>query len=136
MSRIEGFRQYIAAFNRGDIASYSRFYAPDVQFRNGAGAELVGAAAIVEYYEALKPLMAREIEVRGVTEGTAALAAALRSRFVILRNAVEFAGELLNAGDRVLIDSIALYEFEGGKFAAINSRTIERQIERQGGGDR
>ena len=101
-----------------------------------AGVELVGARAIVDYYETLKPLMAREIEIRGITEAEVSLAAALRSRFVILANGVPFAGELLDAGDRVLIESIALYELENEKFVRVESRTIERQIERQRGDDR
>lgn len=130
MTRTGMFEQYIAAFNAGDATSYGRFYAPDIVFRNGAGATLSGAAAVIAYYDNLKSAMSRVIEVRGVVEGSCALSAALASRFTILADGTPFAGERLSRGDRVSIESIALYEFGGDRFARIVAETLSRRIER------
>lgn len=132
MSHAAMFEQYIAAFNAGDAEAYSRFYATGVCFRNGAGAELVGPAAIADYYESLKGSLSRVIEVKAVAWGDRAFAAALSSRFTILADGVRFAGELLNARDQVLLDSIALYELEDDRLARIEATTLTRHIVRHG----
>ena len=131
MSLAAMFEQYVAAFNSGDGAAYSRFYAPGIQFRNGAGASLVGPQAIVDFYAGLKQSMTRTLEVRGLVAGERSLAAALASRFTILADGVAFAGETLDAGDQVAIESLALYELAGGKFARIEATTLRRNIERK-----
>ena len=132
MSHADMFEQYIAAFNAGDAEVYARFYAPDVRFRNGAGVELTGPAAIVDYYQSLKKSTSRTIEVKAVAWGEQAFAAALASRFTILTDGFRFAGEILGPGDRVYLESIALYELENGQFARIEATTLARRIERHG----
>lgn len=132
MSHADMFEQYIAAFNAGDTDAYAGFYAPDIRFRNGAGAELVGPAAIIGYYQALKQSMSRVIEVKALAEGEQAFAAALTSCFTILADGVRFAGEVLGTGDRVHLESIALYELEDGRFARIEATTLSRRIARHG----
>lgn len=132
MSHADMFEQYIAAFNAGDAESYARFYAPDIRFRNGAGAELAGIAAIVDYYQSLKQSMSRSIEVKALAQGERSLAAALTSCFMILAEGVRFAGEMLGTGDRVHLESIALYELENGLFARIDATTLSRRIARHG----
>lgn len=132
MSHADMFEQYIAAFNAGDADSYARFYAPGVRFRNGAGTELAGPAAIVDHYRSLAGSVARTIEVKALADGEHAIAAALASRFTILADGVRFAGEVLGAGDQVHLESIALYELEDGRFARIEATTLTRRIERHG----
>ena len=126
----DDFMRYVAAFNLGDSQAYGSFYAPSIIFENGAGARLQGPAAIVGYYEALKGRIARKMEVRAVIASGAALCAALHSRFEILSAAEEFAGQTLHEGDIVLLDSMALYELEGRRFASIQARSLSRQIVR------
>ncbi|WP_264940968.1 nuclear transport factor 2 family protein [Sphingomonas caeni] len=126
------FEQYIAAFNAGDAEAYARFYAPDIRFRNGAGAELTGPAAIIDYYQSLKDSLSRTIEVKALAHGERAFAAALASRFTILADGVRFAGELLGRGDQVHLESIALYELEDGRFTRIEATTLTRRIARHG----
>ena len=131
MSETE-FKRYISAFNTGDSTKYRLYYSPSIAFRNGAGVELEGPNAIISYYEALRGRIARTMEVRCVIAGEMALCAALHSRFEILSPSEEFAGQTLSKGDRVLLDSMALYELEDGRFARINAKSISRQIIRAG----
>ena len=126
------FGQYIAAFNAGDVDSYARYYAPDIRFRNGAGTELTGPDAIVDHYRSLAGSLSRTIEVKALADGERAFAAALSSLFTILADGVRFAGEVLNAGDQVHLESVALYELEDARFARIEATTLTRRIERQG----
>jgi uncharacterized protein (TIGR02246 family) len=132
MSHADMFGQYIVAFNAGDAASYARYYAPDVRFRNGAGTELIGPDAIVEHYRSFAASISRTIEVKALADGERAFAAVLASRFTILADGVRFAGEVLDAGDQVHLESIALYELEDDRFVRIEATTLARRIERQG----
>jgi hypothetical protein len=132
MSHADMFGQYIAAFNAGDATSYARYYAPDVRFRNGAGTELTGPDAIVDHYRSLAGSLSRTIEVKALADGERAFAAALASRFTILADGVRLAGEVLDAGDQLHLESIALYEVEDDRFVRIEATTLMRRIERQG----
>jgi hypothetical protein len=125
------FEQYITAFNAHDSATYSSFYAPDVVLRNGAGTTLTGAEAIVAYYTSLRSTLQRTIKIKGFVAGANNFAAMLSSQFAVIAPSVHFAGQELVAGDRVLIESIALYELRGSCFAAISAETINRNIMRQ-----
>ena len=126
------FMRYISAFNSGDSERYGSYYSPSITFRNGAGAELEGPRAIISYYEAFKGRIARTMEVRCVIPGEKSLCAALHSRFEILSPSEEFAGQTLSKGDSVMLNSMALYELEGGRFTRINAKSISRQIIRAG----
>jgi hypothetical protein len=125
------FRRYVDAFNAGDHVAYSRFYAPDIVFGNGAGAALIGAPAVVEYYARFRQSIGRVMTVEAVICADTCLAAALASRFTILKDRTSFANEVLDAGDRVEINSMALYELVEGKFASINATTLRRKIIRK-----
>lgn len=125
------FRHYVDAFNAGDDAAYSRFYAPDIVFRNGAGAALVGARAIVDYYARFRQAVHRVMTVEALLCADTCLAAALASRFTILQDGTSFANEVLDADDQVEISSMALYELAEGKFASINATTLRRTIIRK-----
>lgn len=126
----EDFLRYVAAFNLGDTLVYGSFYAPSIIFQNGAGARLQSAKAIIDYYEAFKGRIARKMEVRAVIVSEKALCAALHSRFEIRSETEEFSGETLGRGDVVLLESMAMYELEGDRFASIQARSISRQIVR------
>jgi ketosteroid isomerase-like protein len=126
------FREYIEAFNSGSGADYARFYASDAILTNGAGDKLHGPAAIVEFYDELKKYAKRRIEVLGLIEGRDTLSAALQSTFEVTSDGFSFAGQILDAGDRVLLRSFALYELEGDKFKRIQAQTLDRKILRAG----
>lgn len=121
------FRQYVSAFNAGNHSAYSGFYAPDIVMRNGAGAKLYGAEAIVDYYKKTRSSMARVMEIEALVVAPTAMSAALASRFTILSDGVEFAGRALSVGDQVAIRSIALYELVNDRIASINATTLQRE---------
>ncbi|MCW3837639.1 nuclear transport factor 2 family protein [Sphingomonas canadensis] len=125
------FEEYIAEFNAGNASGYSRFYAPDVAFRNGAGDSLRGAQAIVDYYTGLKADVARSIAVQGLLTGERSIAAALASQFTALSDHVVIGPTTLRSGDRLSIESIALYEIEDGRFARIEATTLRRAVLRK-----
>lgn len=133
MTATSMYEDYIRAFNAGDSQAYARYYADDAVLVNGAGNTLRGARAIVQFYESLKDRMRREIEVQGIVEGRGCLAAALRSRFEIIAEDTSFAGQSLGRGDQVDLRSVALYEYEEGRFDRIQATTIERRILRSAG---
>ena len=122
------FRSYIQAFNRHDRAAYTAHYAPEIVLTNGAGTRLEGRAQIADFYDALKDKVRRQIEIVGVVSGENALAAALRSEFEVLADGTEWSGQMLARGDRVRIESMALYEFSGDLFRSITATTLRREI--------
>ncbi len=132
VSKAKMLASYVDAFNRGDTAAYGAFYAPDVTLRNGRGMVLSGPAEILAFYSALRASVARVMRIQAVIEGHDCIAASLASCFTALEDGVDFSGDMLAAGDRVEIESMALYELEGGKFRRINATTIKRNILRKG----
>lgn len=124
----QGFRDYIAAFNAGDHASYSAFYAPDVVLRNGGGTELRGAEAITEFYARSRDALDRVMRVEGLICTQHCIAAALASRFIARRDGASFADRVLAKGDIVELRSMALYEIVEDKFAAITATTLHREF--------
>jgi hypothetical protein len=127
-ARFQALRLSVQSRRRGGLRSVLR----TLDLRNGAGARLEGPQAIIAYYEALKGRIARVMEVQAVIAGENALCAALHSRFEILSPEEDFAGEKLTRGDAVLLDSIALYEVDAGRFTRIEAASLARRIIRLG----
>lgn len=118
---------YIAAFNRGDEAAYGRFYAPDVELRNGTGIILRSAEAIMAYYRKAREDFHRVMDLRAALAGDGAIAAALASVFTARRDGVEFSGRTMRAGDTCSIESMALYQMQNGLFRRIEAVTLSRR---------
>lgn len=118
---------YLAAFNRGDEAAYGRFYAPDVELRNGTGIILRGAEAIVAYYRKAREDFHRMMTLRAALGGDGAIAAALASVFTARRDGVELSGRTMQAGDTYSIESMALYQMQDGLFRRIEAVTLSRR---------
>lgn len=123
--------RYVDAFNRGDDAGYGAFYAPDVRFRNGGGTELAGRDAILAHYRKVRERLDRVMRVRAVCSGEGALAAALASTFEARIDHVALAGETLMRGDRLELESMALYEIEEDRFVRVEATTIAHRLVRR-----
>lgn len=123
---------YVEAFNRRDAEAYAGYYAADVVLRNGGGTVLCGRKAIVDFYSATSLRLARTMRIRSTCEGDHALAAALASTFTALVDDVALAGEVLNKGDKLELESMALYEITEGKFCRIEATTLARTVLRYG----
>lgn len=131
MLNADDFARYVEAFNRADDDAYGAFYAPGVHFRNGGGTALIGREAIVAHYRVVRERLDRVMRIRAVSLGKAALAAALASRFEAKVDGVALAGETLMRGDRIDLESIALYEVADDRFVRVEATTISHRLLRR-----
>jgi hypothetical protein len=67
-----------------------------------------------------------------VVAGEQSIAALLESQFNVTADSTVFSGDTVDAGDRIQLRSMALYELSGTKFRRITARTIEKNIIRRG----
>jgi steroid delta-isomerase-like uncharacterized protein len=121
------FRAYIDAFNRGDFDAVTGNYTDDVELVNGAGSRLVGKAAIVDFYHRVRADTDRTIQIVECFADEDGVAAELKSEFVATRDAPDFASGPMAKGDRLRINSFALYTLRDGKFAQIKAATHRRE---------
>jgi ketosteroid isomerase-like protein len=120
------FRDYIAAFNRGDAAAYGACYCEDVVLVIADHTELRGREAIVDFYDRVRADTERTIEVVNVVAGGDVLGAELESEFLALRDLPDFAPRPMKAGDRLHLDTFVFYDLEGGKYKRIRAATHRR----------
>lgn len=120
------FRDYIAAFNRGDTAVYGAFYCDDVTLLIADHTRLRGRQAIFDFYAGVKAGTERTIRVVNVLAGRDLLAAELESEFLATRDMPDFAAQPMKAGDRLFLGTFVFYDLEGGKYKRIRSATHHR----------
>jgi hypothetical protein len=126
------FRDYIAAFNRGDAAAYGAFYCDDVVLVLGDHGELRGRQAILDFYDRVRADTQRNIAIVRLVAGEDLLAAELESEFLALRDLPDFVARPLHAGDRLYLNSFVFYELEGGRYKRIRSATHRREYRPNG----
>lgn len=131
MSAVPDLAAYVEAFNRGDDEVYGAFYAPDVVLRNGGGTMLEGREAILDFYASVRLRLHRVMELRAVLVGNECLAAALASTFTALEDDVPLAGEVLATGDRLMLESMAVYQTADGRFTNIEATTLRHAVKRK-----
>jgi hypothetical protein len=120
------FADYIAAYNRGDFEALASFYTADVRLIIGTGTELVGAPAIVDFYSAIVGKASRTIKVLQCFADESLLAAELESEFLALVDIPDFPSGSMRKGDRLYINSFALYERRGDRFSRIRAAVFRR----------
>jgi len=121
------FRAYIEAFNRGDFEAVTANYTDDVELVNGAGTRLVGKAAIVDFYRKVRADTDRTIEIVECFADEEGIGADLKSEFVATRDAPDFPSGPMAKGDRLRINSFAIYSLRGGKLARIKAGVHKRE---------
>ena len=124
------FRDYIAAFNRHDYVALAGYYDPDVVLVIGNGTELRGVQAIVDFYRNVNHATTRTIEIVQAFADGDVLAAELRSEFLALRDAPDFTSGPMARDDRLFINSFALYDLRGGRYARIRAAVFRREWRR------
>jgi ketosteroid isomerase-like protein len=122
----EKFAEYIDAFNRGD--QYSAFYDEHVVLDIAGKRELRGPQAIKDFYRQVRSQTQRTIEVVNVLGDGNRLAAELQSQFVALEDIPDFTAGPMKKGGRIFINTIALYELEGGRFKRIRSAELRKVV--------
>jgi ketosteroid isomerase-like protein len=122
----ERFREYIAAFNRGDYATFGDFYDEQVVLDIAGKRELRGRDAIFDFYRAVKRQTTRTIEVLNVLSVGNQLAAELQSEFLALEDLPHFTAGAMKKGERIYLNTIVLYELRAGRFLRIRSAGLRR----------
>jgi ketosteroid isomerase-like protein len=125
----ERFAEYIDAFNRGDHATYSAFYDENVVLDIAGKRELRGRQAIEDFYRQVRSQTRRTIEIVNVLAEGNRLAAELQSQFVALEDIPEFTAGPMKKGGRIFINTVALYELEGGRFKRIRSAELRKVVD-------
>ena len=127
--RVEaGFRDYIAAFNRGDQGTYGAFYCDDVTLVIADHTELRGRQAIFDFYGRVRAGTERTIRILNVIARDDLLAAELESEFLATRDLSDFPSGPMRAGDRLQINSFVFYDLEGGRYKRIRAATHRRRF--------
>jgi hypothetical protein len=124
------FRDYIAAFNRGDGAAYGACYCDDVVLVIADHTVLRGRQAILDFYKGVGTGTERTIAVVNVLARGDLLAAELESEFLATRDLPAFAPGAMRAGDRLFLNSFVFYDLEGGLYRRIRSATHRREFRR------
>jgi hypothetical protein len=87
---------------------------------------LRGRDAIFDFYRTVRKQTQRTIEVLKVISEANRLAAELQSEFVALEDLPDFTAGPMKKGGRIYINTVALYELRGGKFARIRSAELRK----------
>lgn len=93
------FEAYLAAFNRGDFAGFSAYYAPDVEFHGQAGS-FDGAAEVVAFYREVRRRLDETVELLSFVAGPGMIAAEIRTTLVARVDWLHFPTKPLLAGQR------------------------------------
>ncbi|MFC3099763.1 nuclear transport factor 2 family protein [Altererythrobacter lauratis] len=115
------FRAYIAAFNANDFDGFTRFYADDVVFELGDMKQIVGRANILAFYRQVKAHIAEVVTPLDVVVTPTRIAMHCRTTFETFKDWPDFDIWPTRAGDRRVVETIALYEVEGGRFTHIRA---------------
>jgi ketosteroid isomerase-like protein len=119
------YREYIAAFNRSDFESFSRFYAADVEFQGRAG-HFVGRDAVVGFYRGVHARLRERIEIRQLILGEQELVADLVTELEALEDWPEFPTGPLYKADVRRSQNFVWYELRGREFARVRAAHYRR----------
>jgi ketosteroid isomerase-like protein len=120
------FAQYIDAFNRGDYAAFGDFYDENVTLDIAGKRVLRGRETIFDFYRAVRSQTRRTIEVVNMISAGNHIAAELQSEFLALDDLPEFTAGAMKRGDRIFINTVALYELREGRFLRIRSAELRK----------
>jgi ketosteroid isomerase-like protein len=120
------FAAYIDAFNRDDYAAFGDYYDENVRLVIAGRKELLGREAIFDYYRAVKAQTQRTIHINNIITAPGQLAAELQSEFLALRDLPDFLAGPMKKGERLFINTFALYELHNGRFAQIRSAGLRK----------
>ena len=124
----ERFAAYIDTLNNENYAAFSDYYNDDVVLVTAGKKELRGRQAILDFYEAVKPLTKRTIQINRIITSGSLLAAELQSKFVALQDLPDFTAGPMKKGGCIISDTFVLCNLRDGKFARIRS-AVFRNVE-------
>ncbi len=115
----DDFRSYVAAFNASDFEGFGRFYAGDVIFELGAMKRIDGREAILDFYRGVKEHITEIVTPLDVIVTPTRIAMHCRTTFETFRDWPDFEIWPTKAGDKRVVETIALYEVDGDRFTHI-----------------
>lgn len=120
------FAEYIRAFNRGDYAAFGDYYDENVVLDIAGKRVLRGRDAIFDFYRAVRSQTRRTIEIVNVLSAGNQIAAELQSEFLALEDLPDFTAGAMRKGERIFINTIAMYELRAGRFTRIRSAELRK----------
>lgn len=120
-----GYRDYIAAFNRSDFATFSRHHAADVEFQGRAG-HFHGRDAVVGFYRQVHARMRERIEIQQIIQGERELVADLVTELHALEDWPDFPTGPIYAGDVRRSQNFVWYELSGREFSRLRAAHYRR----------
>ena len=115
----DDFRGYVAAFNANEFEGFGHFYADDVVFELGAMKRIEGRAAILAFYREVKAHIVEVVEPLEVIVTPTRIAMYCRTTFDTFKDWPDFEIWPTKAGDKRVVETIALYEVTGDRFTHI-----------------
>jgi hypothetical protein len=121
-----GFRAYIDAFNRDEVATYGGYYDEDVVLVIAGKTQLRGRQAIFDFYRVVKSQTQRTLQVNKFVAAPGQVAVELESEFLALQDLPDFTAGPMKRGGRIFINTFVLYDLHGGKFTRIRSAQFRK----------
>jgi len=119
------YRDYIAAFNRSDFDTFSRYYAPDVEFHGRAG-HFVGRDAVVGFYRKVHARLRERVEVRQIILGEQEMVADAVTELHALEDWPDFPTGPLLRGEVRRSQNFLWYELSGREFTRVRAAHYRR----------
>jgi ketosteroid isomerase-like protein len=117
---LASFREYLDAFNRSDFAGFSRFYAPDVDFR-GRGGTFAGKDAVLEFYRGVKSRMRETLSLRQLVVGKRQWVADVVTELYAMEDWPDFPTGAIRKGETRRSQNFIWYDIQDGRFTRIRS---------------
>lgn len=115
----DDFRSYVAAFNANDFNGFGRFYADSVVFELGGMKRIEGRENILSFYREVKAHITEVVEPLDVVITPSRIAMHCRTTFETFKDWPDFEIWPTKAGDKRVVETIALYEVDGSRFTHI-----------------
>lgn len=115
----DDFRAYVAAFNANDFDGFGRYYADDVVFELGSMKRIEGRANILSFYRQVKAHIHEVVTPLDVIVAPTRIAMYCRTTFETFADWPDFEIWPTRAGDRRVVETIAMYEVANGRFTHI-----------------
>jgi ketosteroid isomerase-like protein len=119
------YRDYIAAFNRGDFAKFSRYYTSDVEF-HGRNGLLRGPEAITDFYRQVRARLRERIEIRQLVVGRGELLADLVTHLEAFEDWPELPSGPIAKGETRRSENFIWYELRDRQFWRVRSAHFRR----------
>jgi ketosteroid isomerase-like protein len=121
------YRDYLAAFNRSDFDTFSRYYAVDAEFQGRAG-HFVGRDAVVEFYRMVHERLHERVEVRQIIHGAQELVVDAVTELHALEDWPDFPTGPLAKGEVRRSQNFLWYEMSGREFTRVRAAHYRRGV--------